>query len=320
MTYPTNEDLDFWIFVIASDKADLPMLYLASSMLGILGLEQDTENDTLDDHREHIAQLTKLLTIHAPPPVVLGRGRGTLADKLHAVTHALRLEVNSLTDLARLTESICAITTDFGVESGLAKLKPVSLQSIFPWDDGVDLAGFQAGDDVDDFVEDQHLHSHVDFGSTVDIAGLLHILHNMTGDLGINMTGFKDVVFNIQQVSNFLANQEFKRKLLATCFASGPAYHMRKDVEAFSYKLNTKRWGAVTTSVAQLCKVRDALRFAWNRRLFDGNSEAQAHDDDPYSVKIDVVDQCPLFVDLRLYRPIVNIIVRTLIGTFVLYM
>ena len=86
-----------------------------------------------------------------------------------------------------------------------------------------------------------------------------------------------------------------KRKLVGTCFASGPAAVMKTDVESFSFKLKTARWGAVIACVAQLSKVRAALRFAWNRRLFDNNFVSCEKDgDDPHTIKIDIVDQCLL--------------------------
>ena len=88
-----------------------------------------------------------------------------------------------------------------------------------------------------------------------------------------------------------------KRKLVATCFASGPAAVMTGDVESFSFKLKTARWGAVIACVAQLSKARAALRFALNPFLFDSNYvSCEKGGDDPHAIKIDIVDESLLHV------------------------
>ena len=169
----------------------------------------------------------------------------------------------------------------------------MSLEALFPWW-GPDAAYERVAhaDDVDEFALAAAVSDVADLIGSVDIAGMLHILHNLTGDLGIHMSGYKEHISSVQQVANFLSNQEMKRKLVGTCFASGPAAVTKTYVESFSFKLKTARWGAVTACVAQLSKVRAALRFAWNRRLFRNNSVSCEKDgDDPHTIQIDIVDQ-----------------------------
>ena len=279
--------------------------------------QQSANSDS--DLKEHLATLTSaraLYTTHALPPVVIGRGRSSLSDKVHAVLHALRLESKDIGALVALLKSVCAITTDFGVEAGLARIEPISVFAFFPHE-----TGRIPGPGPDDFEEPSGLHRPlflsqgnpdgeddfedlgvpvIDFSGCVDVAGMLHIVHNMTEDLSRCMKNFEPHVTQLQEVCNFVATPDLKRKLLGTCYARGLAVHMRAAIEAYSHKLQTIRWGSVAVCVEEIYKIRRELRFGWSRARFEQQgaasgrfvnvSEAACDSGHKDGVKLQVVD------------------------------
>ena len=108
-----GRDYELMVLIVV-DVESSPLVYLQSQCLILPGIAGDDDPAReLREHQEHIKQFRVLIKTHAPPPVVLGRGRITLADKLHAVMHGLLLETGSLNSLSVIVRSISSITTDF---------------------------------------------------------------------------------------------------------------------------------------------------------------------------------------------------------------
>jgi hypothetical protein len=79
--------------------------------------------------------LSEHLSYHRPPPVVLGSGRTALIDKFCATMHALWLDAGTAADLSKMCSSIVTITTDLGVEFGLADVRPLKVSDVLPFAD-----------------------------------------------------------------------------------------------------------------------------------------------------------------------------------------
>ncbi len=104
--------------------------------------------------------LSKHLTWHRPPPVVLGSGRTSLVDKFCATVHALWLETGSGQALSSFCRSVASITTDLGVEFSLPDVQPTAVKYILPTVDHMGSASpeldtsISEGCDLDDLPDD----------------------------------------------------------------------------------------------------------------------------------------------------------------------
>ena len=179
-----GRDYSLMVMIVVGVES-LPLVYLQSQCWIILDIAgDDGPVPELREHQEHIKQLRALIKTHAPRPVVRGRAQTTLADKLHAVMHGLLLESGSLNDLSLMVRSVSSITTDFGVESGSTKIAPLYLEALFPWcKPDAAYEPVAHADDVNEFALAAPVSVVADLIGSVHIAGMLHILHNLTGAL-----------------------------------------------------------------------------------------------------------------------------------------
>ncbi len=95
--------------------------------------------DLLDEElaqmeRDMLAELQAGIEVHVAPIVVIGSGHSSLRHKVHALAHALRLEVDTADDsLSRFTKEVVAVTSDQGVEFGFGTLPAIPVDELFPW-------------------------------------------------------------------------------------------------------------------------------------------------------------------------------------------
>ena len=217
-------------------------------------LQQDAE--LLDILRAHVKT-------HSLPSVVVGSARSSFPHKFHSIVHALMLESLSLEDLGSISREISAITTDQGVEFGFHRVQQVPMEALFPWRQ---VPGARQDDD-DDFAFAPALDQPqlvVDFSGTVSVAGLLHIIHNTSNDLGNSLNCYDRVVLQMAHVSNMIRREDTRIRLFEACFADDLGRHLQSDFKQFDAKVHKPRWGSIANSVLQLRRVEKSLRFRWD--------------------------------------------------------
>ena len=128
-----------------------------------------------------MADLEQGFRIEVSPPAGMGFRQTTVIHKAHALAHQMFLLTgNRLPDWAH---RIVAVTTDFGVESGLTSHKYI--MAVFcPAAASID---FQAEGDVGDAMD---VEEHFDLTSALHIPGALHIVHNICKDVTEAMPHF----------------------------------------------------------------------------------------------------------------------------------
>ena len=191
--------------------------------------------------------------------------------------------------------------TDYGTESGFARLKPLPLRSYLPWhlDARVvepqvpgPLGEHGAGEDIDfapeigpldniaDLEEDQEepdfaapagpaFHDPMaDTSGSIETPGLEHIIHNATNDLHRCMRGYDTVVKHMREVCRLICKRESRQRLMATCYDStGPIGKvMGESLAGFDAHVHTERWGTVAYAAINLMRVRDSLQWGWTGR------------------------------------------------------
>ncbi len=90
--------------------------------------------------REQLATLLEecrpIIATHLMPCMGLGTGHGNLDGKLHAWLYACHLECGNWSTVQRFCNSVISITTDWGVEAGLAGVPRIAFDEYFPyWSD-----------------------------------------------------------------------------------------------------------------------------------------------------------------------------------------
>ena len=171
---------------------------------------------TLEQPEKDIVDaMKKCFFEHTPPPVCLGSKSGNLGRRFQAMLHSLSLLCNGGAALESFMKSLVGICTDLGTESMLNRIKPIALSDTLPWTLGlpVNVPDDEVDDDGDGdepheeqrrrgpqrpmFVEVGELDfcdggefmappaAMADVTSSLGIAGMLHILHNATNDIGL---------------------------------------------------------------------------------------------------------------------------------------
>lgn len=251
----------------------------------------------LEDERARWEYLSSNMTLDLFPAVALGNQQ--LFHKFHAVAHALYLETGDPHALQSFSSEIVAFCTDQGTEFALPKIPAIPVHSLFsflrPAEDEMSWAP--------EFGEGGQSPG-VDFSKATPVAGLLHIIHNSSSDLGKSMSCWDSVIQQLQHVSRLLRKRDSKTRLLESCFNDHVGRNFHSDLKAFQCKLHTGRWGSVSACILKLLELEAVLRYGWDARKFKGNQNPQGvavevgSESNQFGVDVAVVDaaiKSPLF-------------------------
>jgi len=263
---------------------------------------EDVQN--MDFLREHIE-------IHALPVVVLGSGQ-SMEHKFHAVMHALKLECNSSHDLSAFTKEVVAFCTDQGTEFGFHKIKRVEVSALFPW---LEL-GAGCHDDYADFAPPIGMHDPptIDLSACVSIAGLLHIIHNTSNDLGNALHCYDEAVNQAKHVCSLIRQHHTRERLLETCYFTPVGRAMRGSFNGFDAKVHKPRWASIAHAVEQLVRVEHALRWGWNKDRYGQAHRREDAEGKPESLDLAIVDgaiqSSTFWATLRVLHALASVILK----------
>lgn len=109
----------------------------------------------------------------------------------------------------------------------------------------------------------------------ISIPGMMHITHNLLADVDCGMTYWITFWEHLQNVSALLSDKKRLEKFRVSCI---DAQHPEaKEIEKlFSHKLiglYSKRWGCVSTFIAQCDERIQLLAEFWDHNLYNGGQE-----------------------------------------------
>ena len=139
---------------------------------------------------------------------------------------------------------VVSITSDLGTESGLASIPPdVDLYSLLPW-----TPRFQAGQDQEPPEAEVDLEGVSQtqrsiFRRAVLIAGMNHILHNISGVIAAKLVHYKWFLDRLKALAHLLT--DFADRFLQTCLSAADRALFSEDVKCFNYTIIEWRWGSV---------------------------------------------------------------------------
>ena len=96
-------------------------------------VDEDTDPADLEDFDFWRARVSQLISHHVFAPTALGARRASLAQKLHACVHAMRLENVGWHQTARFSDRFIALTTDMGSEMDLNRVDHIDVATFFPY-------------------------------------------------------------------------------------------------------------------------------------------------------------------------------------------
>ena len=116
----------------------------------------------------------------------------------------------------------------------------------------------------------------IDWSASLQVVGLLHILHNVTQELGTVMDYAPQFIDGLACVCDMLSRKWSKQRLQMTCFSRPPASLQWDDFEAFSATVYRGRWASVTDAAFAVHPLENALRFAWDATAYGMGSSGNA--------------------------------------------
>ena len=164
---------------------------------------------------------------HILPAIQLGFGRGDVGHKFVTLMHMLKLLSPKLSILPQIVQSVITLTSDYGVESAVPRVQPMSVGDVFPYikeddysddeeseldidrriEDDFALPAFVKAPQEEDRVPDQRcprqLQDMLDLSGSTEVGGLLHIIHNAGKSLANQLKFYTDATFRLQKVTTF---------------------------------------------------------------------------------------------------------------------
>ena len=252
----------------------------------------------MEAEEQRMLNMNSRMRLDLFPAVALGNQQ--LYHKFHAVAHSLFLETGSAGSLALYSSQISAFCTDQGPEFALPKIPAVPIQSLFgflkPGDADTDWADWAPA--MRDFGEgdrDALTEPCVNFSRATAIAGLLHIIHNSSADLGKSMMCWDTITNQLQHISRLLRRRDSKTRLMESCFNDPIGKNFHADIKQFQCKLHTGRWGSVSTCILGILSLETVLQFGWDAAKYKGGRGVAApnegEDSHQFGVDIAVVDE-----------------------------
>ena len=242
-----------------------------------LTAEARVSEEVLQQECRAMESIDSKMWLHVCPIVMLAHSRTNLPAKFRVFVHTLALLSDSPETLVQLVRSISSVHTDYGVESGIARMPPIPLEDILPhWHSGpepehhlnddcfVESGELQhVADDM--FQGDEPPRQHlIDLSCSLEGPDMMHVIHNATNDLSTVADTYPDMLQKLTVLLKLMSNKETKQQLLTGCFSQGDAHAFYNQIAAVSHTVHEKRWNTIATAIELAADLEVALRAGWD--------------------------------------------------------
>ena len=132
----------------------------------------------------------------------------------------------------------------------------------------------------------------IDCRRSIYVAGLLHMVHNCTKDIGANLHYWEHYAERLIHVSRLLTRRHTKTRLLATCFSIDPQKQYSAEIRSFHCAVYSGRWGTAMAAIHLLLPLERVLRFAWSLNRYCAGGDLQEPEaGDVRGVKVQLADE-----------------------------
>ena len=211
---------------------------------------------------------------HICPPVAIGSRRASLTHKVHALLHSLLLEVSLFSGLRKFLQTVRSVTTDFGIESGMAEARNVQLKHLFHYMVDVDFTRAPDPAESPDHAASQDSLVFL-FEHALQVPGALHILHGATKEITDGFEHFESFFLPLLRATcNSLSKPSVQDRFVHHCLLGAPAERFGKNVKEFNASLAHWRWGTLVQACQSLSELETALLFWDLSKVQSGESQA----------------------------------------------
>ena len=95
----------------------------------------------------------------------------------------------------------------------------------------------------------------IDSTASIFIAGILHIMSNVTKSMGKAMIMFSEIIKQLTNVYRALSKKEYRSQLMQTCFDRYPHSLNKSKFKDFSCHVHEDRWGTPVIVISLVCLV-----------------------------------------------------------------
>ena len=260
-----------WLICESTSVCKKDLLRLAQLFVDLHSAEDDIDPESL---------VSGLIESHIHPPVALGSKKSGLISKFHAFCQQLFLETGSIEYFPEWMGEVVSITSDLGTESGLSSIPPdVDPYSLLSWAPRFQAGSDQAPPEVEAELQGVSQTQRSIFQRAVLIAGMNHILHNISGMIAARMVHYKWFLDRLKALVHLVT--DFADRFLQTCVSPADRVLFSEDVKSFNYTIIEWRWGSVAEAAEAVLLLQAPLLF-WDRAKFmmkaptdnDDNAEA----------------------------------------------
>jgi hypothetical protein len=120
----------------------------------------------------------------------------------------------------------------------------------------------------------------VSFKGTLYVPGVLHVLHNCTKDLKLQLTEWRWFTERLACLARLVGRPWSRDRLLATCFRDAPHKHSAHLFSVGHHSVYEERWAETLKVIDEFKILGPPLRAAWNLRAFtfgQGNADRDQH-------------------------------------------
>ena len=286
--------------------------------------EGRSDPEWLEQEREIMDRVSRCITWHVAPIVMLAHSRTNLPAKFRVFLHTLALLTSSRSELLELCQSVVSIHTDYGTEIGLGRVQRCDLDTILPYlhvpkpvfmaqqEDGFECCehqefkpcaedGFSLAVDCEPEPMPNPEGGDVGLDHSLEGPDLMHIIHNITNNLDDIMDCYSPTLSTLKALCSLLAGRETKQQLIETCFREGPAAMYQDELQSFTAVPHDKRWNTIAAAIEHTHALEAPLRQHWSLHQFLGRSnDAEVpeprpadgpSDGEPLGVNLRAVDQ-----------------------------
>ena len=272
--------------------------------------EARVSEEVLQEECQAMERIDSRMWYHVCPIVMLAHSRTNLPAKFRVFVHTLALLADCPQTLVQLVRSISSVHTDYGVESGIARMPPIPLEDILPhWHSGPEPENQLNEEAFLDNGEPQHVPDDAFEGDAppkqhlIDLSGslegpdMMHIIHNATNDLSTVAETYPDMLHKLTLLFKLMSNKETKQQLLTNCFSQGDAHAFYSQIAAVSHTVHEKRWNTIANAIELATDLEVALRAGWDLDAFmRGKKPPNSRQEDPslavdFGVNLQQVDE-----------------------------
>ena len=134
----------------------------------------------------------------------------------------------------------------------------------------------------------------IDFTGSLDIPGLIHVLHNAGRGLETALKTYPEASHRLSKLCNILRRKESKERLHETCFLDPVAEVLwQKSLKHFSQECYSERWGKVAGAIMAMDDdLFIVLDHSWDLAKYTGGSGKHVEQtvEEEHVSRLDLVD------------------------------